>query len=62
MHVVSFIVFLVFFLLSAVIFWRSFIQMRQNNTLKARGLFSNALSIILVGIVISVVLFGFFDL
>jgi hypothetical protein len=61
MHFVSFIVAFVLILVAAVLFGRGLVRLYQDNQ-KARGLISSGFMVGLLGVVIAVILFGFFNL
>ena len=61
MNFVSFIVALVFMLIAVCLFGRGLVRLYHNNT-KARGLISSGFGFGLLSIVVSAVLFAFFDL
>ena len=62
MHLVTFIVVLVFVLLAAILFGRGLVRLYQNNSERARGLISTGFMFGLLGVVIAAVIFGFFNL
>jgi hypothetical protein len=61
MHFVSFVVTLVFILVAACLFGRGLVKLYQGNE-KSRGLISSGFMVGVWGIVIAVILFGFFSL
>jgi Na+(H+)/acetate symporter ActP len=61
MHIVTFIVAAAFIIVAAILFGRGLVRLYQRN-LKARGLISSGFMVGLLGVVISAILFGFFNL
>ena len=61
MHLVTFIVVLVFILVAAILFGRGLVRMYQGNK-RARGLMSSGFMIGLLGVLVGAIIFGFFNL
>jgi hypothetical protein len=61
MHLVSFIVALVFILAAAILFGRGLVKLYQGNG-QSRGLIGSGFMIGLLGVVIAAIIFGFFNL
>ena len=61
MHFVTFIVAVVFVLAAAVLFGCGLVRLYQKSR-RAQGLISSGFMVGLLGVVVSVVLFGFFNL
>ncbi len=61
MHIMTFIVAFVFILVAAILFGSGLVRLYQDNR-KARGLISSGFMVGLLGVVVAVVIFGFFNL
>jgi FtsH-binding integral membrane protein len=61
MHLVTFIVALVFIVVAAILFGRGLVKLYQKKE-ESRGLISSGFMVGLWGVVIAVILFGFFSL
>jgi len=62
MHVVTFIVALIFILVAAITFGFGLVKLRQNNSGQARSLISTGFLIGLLGVVVAAIIFGVFNL
>ena len=62
MHLVTFLLVLAFVLVAAFIFVAGLVRLYQKNNNQARSLVSTGFIIGLLGVVIAVILFGFFNL
>jgi len=61
MHFVSFIITLVFLLLTVLLIGNGLVKLQQNKPVRARSLMSSGLTLGLWGIVISVLVFNIFN-
>ncbi len=61
MHIVTFIVAFLFVVVAAILFSRGLVRLYQGNA-RARGLISSGFMVGLAGVIISAILFGFFNL
>lgn len=62
MHLVTFIVVLVFILVAIFLFGRGLAKLYQKNNRQARGLISTGFMFGLMGVVIAAIIFGVFNL
>jgi FtsH-binding integral membrane protein len=61
MHIVTFIVAALFIIIAAILFGLGLVRLYRDND-KARGLISSGFMVGLLGVVVAVVIFGFFNL
>jgi FtsH-binding integral membrane protein len=62
MHLTTFIVALVFFLVAALLFGRGLVRIYQKNSEQARGLIGSGFMVGLLGVVIAAIIFNVFNL
>jgi FtsH-binding integral membrane protein len=61
MHIVTFLVAALFIIIAAILFGLGLVRLYRDND-KARGLISSGFMVGLLGVVVAVVIFGFFNL
>lgn len=62
MHFISFIVAFALILIATILFVSGLVRLHQGSEKKARGLMSSGLMVGVLGILASVIIFGFFSL